>query len=68
MKLAFPTDLQNTIQARGVVAVLIIDEVKHAVPVARALLRGGIASMELTLRTPRLWTAFVPSVRRCLKC
>ena len=52
MKPAFPTDLQNTIQSRGVVAVLVIDEIKHAVPVARALLRGGIASMELTLRTP----------------
>jgi Entner-Doudoroff aldolase len=52
MKTAFPTDLQSTIEARGVVAVLVIDELKHAVPVARALLRGGITAMELTLRTP----------------
>ena len=33
-------------------AVLVIDEVKHAVPLARALLDGGIDVMELTLRTP----------------
>ncbi len=31
---------------------LVIDEVKHAVPLARALLDGGIDVMELTLRTP----------------
>ena len=52
MHIAFPTDLQQTIEARGVVAVLVVDDVKHAVPVARALLRGGISAMELTLRTP----------------
>ena len=52
MQNAFPPDLQQAIEARGVVAVLVIDELKHAVPVARALLRGGISAMELTLRTP----------------
>ncbi len=52
MKTAFPVELQTIIEARGVVAVLVIDDVNHAVPVARALLRGGITSMELTLRTP----------------
>jgi 2-dehydro-3-deoxyphosphogluconate aldolase/(4S)-4-hydroxy-2-oxoglutarate aldolase len=52
MKLPFPPELQQIVEARGVVAVLVIDEVRHAVPVARALLRGGIAAMELTLRTP----------------
>ena len=34
------------------VAVLVIDEVEHAAPVAQALLAGGIDVMELTLRTP----------------
>jgi len=36
----------------GVVAVLIIDAVEDAVPVAEALLMGGVRAMELTLRTP----------------
>ncbi|MCB1122718.1 MAG: bifunctional 4-hydroxy-2-oxoglutarate aldolase/2-dehydro-3-deoxy-phosphogluconate aldolase [Verrucomicrobiae bacterium] len=47
----FPEDLHNQIKASKVVAVLVIDEARHAVPVARALLRGGISAMELTLRT-----------------
>ena len=36
----------------GIIAVLVIDEVKHAVPVAEALLKGGVNAIELTLRTP----------------
>jgi 2-dehydro-3-deoxyphosphogluconate aldolase/(4S)-4-hydroxy-2-oxoglutarate aldolase len=35
-----------------VVAVLVIDRVQDAVPVAEALLSGGVTAMELTLRTP----------------
>lgn len=33
-------------------AVLVIDEIESAVPLASALLRGGVNAMELTLRTP----------------
>ena len=47
----FPKELQAKIERAGVLAVLVIDEVEHAVPVAEALLRGGIDSVELTLRT-----------------
>ncbi|RRQ49029.1 bifunctional 4-hydroxy-2-oxoglutarate aldolase/2-dehydro-3-deoxy-phosphogluconate aldolase [Maribacter algicola] len=36
----------------AIIAVLIVDEVKHAVPLAKALLKGGVDSIELTLRTP----------------
>lgn len=36
----------------GVIAVLVIDDMKDAVPLARALLEGGVDTMELTLRTP----------------
>jgi 2-dehydro-3-deoxyphosphogluconate aldolase/(4S)-4-hydroxy-2-oxoglutarate aldolase len=36
----------------GVVAVLVIDLESNAVPVAEALLAGGVRAMELTLRTP----------------
>jgi 2-dehydro-3-deoxyphosphogluconate aldolase/(4S)-4-hydroxy-2-oxoglutarate aldolase len=34
------------------IAVLVLDELEAAVPVAEALLRGGVTAMELTLRTP----------------
>lgn len=47
----FPTDLHQQIKRSAVVAVLVIDDASNAVPLARALLRGGIDSMELTLRT-----------------
>ncbi len=49
---AFPSDLQETLNRAGVIAVLVIDELDDAVPLARALLDGGIRVMELTLRTP----------------
>lgn len=35
----------------GVIAVLVIDELRHAVPLAKALLKGGVNTIELTLRT-----------------
>jgi 2-dehydro-3-deoxyphosphogluconate aldolase / (4S)-4-hydroxy-2-oxoglutarate aldolase len=40
------------LRAARVVAVLMIDRVEDAVPVAEALLAGGVRAMELTLRTP----------------
>lgn len=49
---AISLELTKKINDSGVVAVLIIDEVKHAVPMARALLEGGVDAIELTLRTP----------------
>ena len=48
----FPDNVLTTIRDTAVVAVLVIDEVKHAVPLARALLEGGVGAMALTLRTP----------------
>ena len=36
----------------GVIAVLTVDRVAHAVPLARALVEGGIGILELTMRTP----------------
>ncbi|MEI6712276.1 MAG: bifunctional 4-hydroxy-2-oxoglutarate aldolase/2-dehydro-3-deoxy-phosphogluconate aldolase [Verrucomicrobiota bacterium] len=49
-----PTDeaLHEALFKRGIIAVLIIDDAADAVPLARALLSGGITSIELTLRTP----------------
>jgi 2-dehydro-3-deoxyphosphogluconate aldolase/(4S)-4-hydroxy-2-oxoglutarate aldolase len=42
----------SQIEEVGIIAVLVIDRVEDAVPVARALVEGGINVMELTLRTP----------------
>ncbi|MBZ0221665.1 MAG: bifunctional 4-hydroxy-2-oxoglutarate aldolase/2-dehydro-3-deoxy-phosphogluconate aldolase [Dokdonella sp.] len=35
-----------------VIAVVVIDDIAHAVPMARALVAGGIRAIEVTLRTP----------------
>ncbi len=47
----FDPALADRISASGVIAVLVVDDAKDAVPLARALLEGGIGVMELTLRT-----------------
>lgn len=47
-----PAELANRIERCGVIAVLVIDELAHAVPLARALMDGGIDVIEVTLRTP----------------
>lgn len=43
--------IARRLSAAGVLAVLVIDRVEDAVPVAEALLAGGVDAMELTLRT-----------------
>lgn len=48
----FEGKLTDRIGGAGVIAVLVIDEVSHAVPLANALIEGGVNTMELTLRTP----------------
>lgn len=47
-----PAALVERIERCGVIAVLVVDELTDAVPLARALMDGGIDVMELTLRTP----------------
>ena len=42
----------DRLQTSAIVAVLILERESDAVPVAEALLAGGITAMELTLRTP----------------
>jgi 2-dehydro-3-deoxyphosphogluconate aldolase/(4S)-4-hydroxy-2-oxoglutarate aldolase len=49
---AMSPEIITKIEQAGVIAVLVIDELKHAVPVAKALLKGGVDAIELTLRTP----------------
>ncbi|MDR2803963.1 MAG: keto-deoxy-phosphogluconate aldolase, partial [Treponema sp.] len=44
--------LTKKIGDSALVAVLVIDNAVDAVPLAKALQRGGIGAIELTLRTP----------------
>ena len=48
----FNPELSRRISDCGIVAVLILDRVQDAVPVAQSLIAGGVTAMELTLRTP----------------
>ncbi|CAN5422722.1 bifunctional 4-hydroxy-2-oxoglutarate aldolase/2-dehydro-3-deoxy-phosphogluconate aldolase [soil metagenome] len=48
----FADETATRVSECGVIAVLVIDSASDAVPLARALLAGGVAAMELTLRTP----------------
>ena len=44
-------DVLSKLAAAGVVPVVVLDEVKDAVPTAKAMLAGGIDVMEITFRT-----------------
>lgn len=52
MKSQLPDRVTERIARCGVIAVLVVDDATAAVPLAKALLEGGIDAMELTLRTP----------------
>ena len=45
--------LDRIMQAAPVIPVLIVDDPAKAVPMARALVRGGLPAIEITLRTPK---------------
>lgn len=47
-----PTSGGEVLDIAPVIPVVVIDEVADAVPLARALVRGGIPVIEITLRTP----------------
>jgi 2-dehydro-3-deoxyphosphogluconate aldolase / (4S)-4-hydroxy-2-oxoglutarate aldolase len=46
------TQIESVLKLAPVVAVVVIEGLAHAVPLARALVRGGIRAIEVTLRTP----------------
>lgn len=46
------TTLQSILQLAPVVPVIVIHDLAHAVPLARALVAGGTPAIEVTLRTP----------------
>lgn len=45
-------NLLETLRLQPVVPVIIIENVKSAVPLARALVKGGLKAIEITMRTP----------------
>ena len=44
--------IETIMQAAPVIPVLVVEDVAHALPVARALVAGGLPVLEVTLRTP----------------
>ncbi len=48
---AMTAEIIDKIDETGIIAVLVIDKVQNAVPLAHALLEGGVDTIELTLRT-----------------
>lgn len=44
--------IESIMRTAPVIPVLVIDDVAHAVPIARALVAGGLRVLEVTLRTP----------------
>ena len=44
--------IDTIMRTAPVIPVLVIDDVAHAVPVATALVAGGLTVLEVTLRTP----------------
>ena len=47
-----PSVPESLLSVVPVIPVVVIDDLEHAVPVARALVEGGLPVIELTLRTP----------------
>ncbi len=44
--------IESFMQMAPVIPVIVVDEVEHAVPLAEALVAGGLRVLEVTLRTP----------------
>lgn len=44
--------IETIMRTAPVIPVLVIEDVEHAIPVARALVAGGLPVLEVTLRTP----------------
>ena len=55
----------NRLACAGVVPVVVLDDVKDAVPTAKALLAGGIDVMEITFRTAAAADSIAAVAREC---
>jgi len=45
--------IETIMRAAPVIPVIVIEDLDHAVPLARALVAGGLPTLEVTLRTPQ---------------
>jgi len=52
--------IKEIMNTSPIVPVMVINNVEHAVPLAKALVKGGLRVLEITLRTP----AALESIRR----
>lgn len=52
MSLPGPSPIEAIMRTAPVIPVLVIDDAAHAVPIAEALVAGGLRVLEVTLRTP----------------
>ena len=50
--LAAPSAVERVMTLAPVIPVLVIDDIDHALPIAEALVAGGLPALEVTLRTP----------------
>lgn len=57
------SDLDQILRAAPVLPVIALDRLEQAVPLAEALLEGGIPTLEITLRTP-VALAAIQAIRR----
>jgi 2-dehydro-3-deoxyphosphogluconate aldolase / (4S)-4-hydroxy-2-oxoglutarate aldolase len=55
----FPAAIQQRVEAEGIAAVIAVEAPEDAVPLARALLAGGVRMVELAWRTAATATALV---------
>ena len=53
MAVTNPLTALDVMRDAPVIPVIVLHDVAHAVPLAQALLAGGIRMLELTLRTPQ---------------
>lgn len=56
------------IEAQLVIPVIVIDDVEHAIPLAEALIEGGLPIIEITLRTPEALKVIETIKRSSLPC
>ncbi len=47
-----PSPVERVMMLAPVIPVLVIDDLEHALPIAEALVAGGLPALEVTLRTP----------------
>ena len=57
--------LQDILRLATVIPVIVIDDVRHAAPLAEALVAGGLPVLEVTLRTPAALDA-ISAMRRAV--